>query len=237
MRFLLIITYLFALQYSILAQDLDKILEAHYDAAAKDRMEKVEAIVTKGKNVYTMAGIETSFTTYQCRPNKIRVEGEFQGSKVIQTFNGEQGWMYAPAMGIPEPKELKDAELKSIVNQSDFEKPLWNYQEKGYSLELAGSSEDGSAYHLVLDTDDNKLNFFIDKESHLISTIKSVQIMGGSETEIEIIMLEYKNVKGIPMAQNVVTKMNGEVVTTIEIEKVEYHKNLDSVLFEKPAID
>jgi hypothetical protein len=30
--------------------------------------------------------------------------------------------------------------------------------------------------------------------------------------------------------------MNGETVTTIEIEKVEFNKSLDSTLFEKPLM-
>ena len=61
--------------------------------------------------------------------------------------------------------------------------------------------------------------------------------MGGSETEIEVFLKEYKNVKGIPVARSVVTKMNGEIVTTIEIEKVEFNKKIDPALFEKPTTD
>ena len=214
------------------------VLENHYKAAAQEKMEKVETVVTSGKNVYTMAGIESSFTMYQGRPNKIRVQGEFQGSRVVQTFNGVTGWMYAPAMGIPEPKEMKGEELEAILNQSEFENPLWNYKEKRNSLDLVGVSEDGSADHIKLTTEDgDELNFFITKKDHLISSIKSIQVMGGSETEIEVVLKDYKNVKGIPVAQYVVTKMNGEVVTTIEIEKVEFNRKIDPALFEKPTTE
>ncbi len=238
MRTLLIALKILSLSLLSYAQDLDRILDAHFKAAAQEKMEKVETIITSGKNVYTMAGIESSFKMYQGRPNNIRVQGEFQGSKVIQTFNGQTGWMYAPAMGIPEPKEMKDEEIEPILNQSEFENPLWNYKEKGETLDLMGSSEDGSADHLKLTTKDgNELNFYIDKKSHLIRSIKSIQVIGGSETEIEVVLKDYKNVKGIPVAQYVVTKMNGEVVTTIEIEKVEFNKKIDPALFEKPIVE
>lgn len=238
MKTLLISLNILSLSLLSYAQDLDIILSAHYKAAAQEKMEKVETIITSGKNVYTMAGIESSFMMYQGRPNKIRVQGEFQGSRVIQTFNGKKGWMYAPAMGIPEPKEMKGEELETILNQSEFENPLWNYKEKGNTLDLMGSSEDGSADHIKLTTKGgNELNFFIDKKSHLIRSIKSIQVMGGSETEIEVVLKDYKNVKGIPVAQYVVTKMNGEVLTTIEIEKVEFNKKIDPALFEKPTVD
>ncbi len=235
MRSLLILWFVFTFPLSIFSQELEKILEAHYKASAQDKLGKVETIVTSGKNSYAMADIGSSFRMFKGRPNKIRIEGEFQGSKVIQTYDGETGWMFAPAMGIPEPKEMKGEELETILNQSDFGSPLWNYEEKGNSVELVGVSEDGSADHLKLTTAKNELNFYIDKESHLISSIRSIQVIGGAETEIEVVLMNYKSVKGIPIAQQVVTKMNGEVVTTVDIERVEYNLKLDASLFEKPS--
>ena len=220
------------------AQNLESILEAHYKAASMEKMQKIETISTTGKNMYSMAGIESSFTMYQARPNKLRIEAEVQGSNLIQTYNGEKGWMYAPAMGISQPKELSEQELETILNQAEFENPLWNYEEKGNTIEVIGSSEDGSEDHLKLTNEKgNVLNFFISKDTHLITTIKSTQLMGGSDQEIEIYMKDYKNVKGIPVSHYLSTKLGGQVVYTITIEKVEYNQDLDPALFDKPVAD
>jgi outer membrane lipoprotein-sorting protein len=220
------------------AQNLESILEAHYKAASMEKMQKIETISTTGKNMYSMAGIESSFTMYQARPNKLRIEAEVQGSKLIQTYNGEKGWMYAPAMGISQPKELSEQELETILNQAEFENPLWNYEEKGNTIEVIGSSEDGSEDHLKLTNEKGDvLNFFISKDTHLITTIKSTQLMGGSDQEIEIYMKDYKNVKGIPVSHYLSTKLGGQVVYTITIVKVEYNQDLDPALFDKPAAD
>ncbi len=225
----------FSLAYG---QDLESILEAHYKAASVEKMQKIETIITTGKNMYSMAGIESGFTMYQARPNKLRIEAQVQGSKLIQTYNGEKGWMYAPAMGISQPKELSDQELETILNQAEFENPLWNYSEKGNTIELLGASEDGSADHLKLTNEKGDiLNFFIGKESHLITTIKSTQLMGGSEQEIEVNMKDYKNVKGIPVSHFISTKLGGQVVYTITIEKMEYNQDIAPELFEKPAVE
>lgn len=225
----------FSLAYG---QDLESILEAHYKAASVEKMQKIETIITTGKNMYSMAGIESGFTMYQARPNKLRIEAQVQGSKLIQTYNGEKGWMYAPAMGISQPKELSDQELETILNQAEFENPLWNYSEKGNTIELLGASEDGSADHLKLTNEKGDiLNFFIGKESHLITTIKSTQLMGGSEQEIEVNMKDYKNVKGIPVSHFISTKLGGQVVYTITIEKIEYNQDIAPELFEKPAVE
>jgi len=220
------------------AQILESILEAHYKAASQEKMQKIKTIITHGKNIYSMAGIESGFTMYQSRPNNLRIEAEVQGTKLIQTYNGEKGWMYAPAMGITQPKELSGQELETILNQAEFENPLWNYEEKGNSIELIGSSEDGSSDHLKLTTEDEDVfNFFIDKKSHLITTIKMTEFMGGSEQEIEINMKDYKNVKGIPVSHYLASKIGGQIVYTITIEKVEYNQDIDSALFEKPAVE
>jgi outer membrane lipoprotein-sorting protein len=220
------------------AQNLESILEAHYKAASMEKMQKIETIFTTGKNMYSMAGIESSFTMYQARPNKLRIEAEVQGSNLIQTYNGEKGWMYAPAMGISQPKELSEQELETILNQAEFENPLWNYEEKGNTIEMIGSSEDDSEDHLKLTNENGDvLNFFISKDTHLITTIKSTQLMGGSDQEIEINMKDYKNVKGIPVSHYLSTKLGGQMVYTITIEKVEYNQDLDPALFDKPAAE
>lgn len=239
MRILILPLFLLFASYSLaLGQDLESILEAHYKAASMEKMQKIETIITTGKNMYSMAGIESDFIMYQARPNKLRIEAEVQGSKLIQTYNGEKGWMYAPAMGISQAKELSEQELETILNQAEFENPLWNYAEKGNTIELLGASEDGSADHLKLTNEKGDvLNFYISKKSHLIASIKSMQLMGGSDQEIEVNMKDYKNVKGIPVSHFISTKLGGQMVYSITFDKVEYNQDIDPELFEKPVVE
>jgi outer membrane lipoprotein-sorting protein len=218
------------------AQDLAAILEDHFNASAQNKMEGVETIVTTGKNMLSSAGVESAFKVYQSRPGKLRIESDFQGSELIQTYNGQTGWTYAPGLGLTEPVELKGQELEAFLNQLQFENPLRNYAERGATLELADPAGTLTAYHLVLTSKDGAMqHFFIDRESHLISAVKSTQLIGGSEAEIEVLLTDYKTVKGIPFAHQVVTKMNGQVVTTTRYERVEVNRKLDPALFEKPA--
>ncbi len=239
MRTLLISVSILAFTFSLShAQNLDKILEAHYKAAAQEKVKKINTIVTTGKNKYAMAGIESTFTLYQARPNKLRVQAEFQGSQVIQTYNGETGWMYAPAMGITAPQQMSNDELQTILKQAEFESPLWNYKEKGSTLEMEGTTEDGAADLLQLTSKDgNVMHLGVDRKSHLITSIKTTRVLGGSEAEIEINMKDYKSVKGIPAPHYIVTKMGGEILTTVNIESIKYNQELDPALFEKPVIE
>ena len=111
-------------------------------------MSKVTSVTMNGK--IASMGMEMSMTLYQSRPGKLRVEADFAGSKMIQTFDGTTGWLYAPAMGITEPQQMDSEQLKVILSQAEMDSPLWNAKEKGNTLELLGASEDGSANMIKL---------------------------------------------------------------------------------------
>jgi outer membrane lipoprotein-sorting protein len=236
MRYPIFIISIAFLSVSMHGQQLQEILQQHYQASAQEKIGKIETIITHGKNIYSMAGIGSSFILYQARPMKIRIESTFQGSSVVQAYNGELGWMYAPSMGISEPKEMSNNELKTILNQAEFESPLWNYEEQGNSLEVIDAAEDEPEDHVKLTrSNGDVLHFFIDRESHLINSIRTTRLMGGTATEISTVLQEYKSTRGIPVARKILTRMNGETVTTTEIEKVEFNKKIDPALFEKPV--
>ena len=213
---------------SVSAQDLDKILNDHYKASAQDKMSKISTVTIKG-NISAM-GMDMGITVYQSRPGKFRMEADFAGSTLIQTYNGTTGWTYAPAMGITQPQQLGAEELKSVVRQADMDSPLWDYKAKGNKLELLGSSDDGSAYKVkVTAPEGDVMTIFINKETSLISKMISTQFANGMDMEIETEVKDYKSVKGIPVA--------GQVVSTITFDNVEYDQKLDAALFEKPVVE
>jgi len=221
---------------SISAQDLDKILNDHFKASAQDKMSQITSTTMVGKVV--AMGMETGVTIYQARPNKLRIEAAFMGSKMIQTYNGTTGWTYAPAMGITEPIEMGTEELKGILDQANMDSPLWKYKEKGNTIELLGSSEDGSAYKIKLTkAGGDEMFIYISKESSLMSKVSAKQSINGMETEIETELKDYKTIKGIPVAHYMGSKMSGQVVSTVTFESVEFNKTLDASLFGKPSVE
>ena len=221
---------------SISAQDLDKILNDHFKASAQEKMSKVTTVTINGKIV--SMGMEMGMTIYQSRPGKLRIEADFAGSKMIQTYDGTTGWVYAPAMGIAEPQQMDSNQLKAILTQAEMDSPLWNAKEKGSKIELLGASEDGSANMVKLTTaEGDEMTIYISKETSLISKIMMVMMVSGMENEIETEMKDYKTVKGIPTAHYMASKMDGQLVSTITFESIEYNKALESSLFVKPVVE
>ncbi|MCP4312312.1 MAG: hypothetical protein GY790_13685 [Bacteroidetes bacterium] len=222
---------------TVSAQDLSSILEAHYEAAAQAKMQKIETMITTGISTIAMTSFESAYKIYQSRPDKLRVEGDFQGSKMVQTFNGDSAWKYAPTMGVPVPAQVSGEEKKNLLKQVQFENLLWNYKERGAEIEVVECGENEPFHLLFTNADKEVQHFFIDRESHLISSIKTTQKLSGSEAEIEVFMEEYIKVKGIPIAHRMITRMNGQVVSALDILKVEMNRRIASSLFEKPPTD
>jgi outer membrane lipoprotein-sorting protein len=237
MRKLLIITAITAFALSaVQAQNLDQILAAHYKASGQEKLDKIKTIVIHGKMAYVTAGLESGVVMYQARPDKIRMEANLLGSKIIQTYNGTIGWIFAPTMGIIEPREMEAEEIKAVLQQVQFDSPLWNYREKGNRVELAGSSEDGSAYALKMTQKDGQtMTLLIDKKTSLLTGMITVQNVMGADTEVLLNMKDYKAVKGIQTAHYLSTKVNGEIMLTLNLESIEFDQDLDPALFEKPS--
>jgi outer membrane lipoprotein-sorting protein len=175
---------------------------------------------------------------YQERPDKLRIEVSVAGSKIIQTYDGTTGWIYAPLMGVTEPREMAADELKPILNQANMDSPLWDYKAKGKNVELLGTTDDGSAYKIkVTGGEGSDLTIYISTETSLISKVISFQAVNGMDSEVEMEMKDYKTVKGIPTAHYMATKMSGQTVSTMTFESIEYDKPLDSALFGKPVVE
>lgn len=235
MRRLTISFAIAAIAISLSAQDLDKILSDHYKASGQDKLSEISTVSSTGKMV--AMGMESPITMYQSRPGKLRTEMSIMGQKMIQTFNGTSGWLYAPAMGITQPQELGAEELKNVTLQTEINSPLWDYQGKGNKAEFLGSSTDGSSHRVKITTaDGNEMTILINKETSLISSILTNQTVNGMESAIEIKFKDYKQVKGIPAAHYMAIEMGGQPITTFTFESIEYNKQLDAALFEKPVV-
>jgi len=218
-------------------QNLDQILSDHFRASAQDKKSGITTMTTKGKNTLATMGLETPITLYQARPAKLRLEADFAGSKIIQTYNGTTGWTYAPLMGITQPQELGNNDIRVMLNQVEMDSPLWDYKAKGKTVELLGSSDDGKAYMIkVVLRNGNETTLYIDKGTSLISKLVITQVNNGMESKMETEMTDYREVDGIPIPFSMVSKMGGITVNTVKVESVEFNNKLDPALFEKPVI-
>jgi outer membrane lipoprotein-sorting protein len=216
------------------AQTLDEVLNSHFKAVGQENLVAVNSFIIKAK--LSQAGMEMPMERKIKKPNKFRMEIEMQGQKMIQAFDGVEGWMVTPWLS-PEPQELAGDQLKQAIAQADIEGELYNYEKKGSTAEFIGKVNlDGKvAYRIKLtDNEGNIKNYFIDADTYLIKKVKAKVEAMGQTVDVETRMLDYREVDGITMAM----KMESDTpmgTITILMEEVKFNEDLDDAIFKKPA--
>ena len=222
----------------ISAQDPDKILENHFKAIGQENLLKIETLEATGKA--TIMGMENPFTMMSKRPNMIKIIVDFQGSEIIQAYDGETVWAINPMTGLTGAVELTGSEAAGIIESADLDGQLWNYQEKGHQLELTGTEDVGGEEAFVLKLTKKNGNidhYYIDRNSHLILKVRSKAMVNGSEMETESHLSDYRKVKGYMMPFATKQTIGGQTANTIIFEEVKVNEKMDDSIFSKPGND
>lgn len=222
----------------IQAQNLDEILNAHYEAVNNEALAKVQTIHMTGKS--GRMGQMFNYEIWQARPGKFRMEVDIQGQKMIQVYNGEKAWVVAPWTGSAEPQEVGPTDLTQFKEQADIDGELWNWKEKGSTVTYEGTEDfEGTEVHLlkVVNADGNEKTYFLDGDSYLAVKMTAKVNMQGSEVLADAYMSNYKEVNEIVMPFYIENQMNGKVMSTITVENVELDTDMPDSLFEKPVTE
>lgn len=216
------------------AQSLDNVLKKHFKAVGQDKLVAAKTYYLKAK--LSQMGMELPMEITMKRPDKFRVEMEMQGQKMIQAFDGEKGWMIAPWIS-SDPQVLEGDQLKQVMEQADFEGELYNYKEKGHTVDFVGkvNADEKEAYKIKLTTKDGNIkNYFIDAGTNLIFKVKAKISAGGQEVEVVQKLNDYKDFDGIKMATKMESKTPMGSVSII-VEEFKINENFDDAVFEQPA--
>jgi outer membrane lipoprotein-sorting protein len=223
--------------FSITAQSLDDVLKEHFSATGQDNLLKTSTQKVTGKMV--QSGLEIPFVQMIKRPGKVRIEASLQNLTLIQTFNGTEGWTINPFAGVTEPQPMSEDEIKSMKYNSDMDGMLWNWKEKGYTVTLEGEEDmEGTPCYvvkLVTGTGDT-FTYYIDSDSWIMLRTNSKILIMGNENESDTYLSNYTMTDGIAVPGKIETKMKGQVVMTLLVEKAEMNTDLDDALFEKPVV-
>lgn len=215
---------------------LDDILSSYYKAIGTEKMKDWQTVTGTGRLIGQ--GIETPVKFYFKRPGKIRIEVEVQGNKMIQIFDGKQGWSIIPWSGSSDPQEMTSDDIKGMKNQADFEGTLVNWKEKGHKAELIGKEdfEGSSVYKIKLNKADGDIEtWFIDAENYVPLKMDAIMKIQGNETEGECYFSNYSEFNGVLMAKTNINKYKGQTVSTMQMDKMEVNLPVSDSLFVKPV--
>lgn len=221
--------------FSLQAQNLEEILENHFDVVGQEKLAKINTIKMTGNVV--QGGMELPFVMYMSRPLKIKMEISIQGQQMIQAFDGETGWYISPMAGTLEPQDMGPDMIKDMKEQADFDGDLYNYEEKGSSLEFVGTEEaEGTeVYKLKLIKKNGDIsNYFIDTETYIIIKSTAKRVIQEVEIESETILGNYQMIDGMAFPFSISSGMNGQIMAEIVITEVVFEVEIEDDFFAKP---
>lgn len=228
---------LFAMPLS--AQTADEIISKYI--ATIGGMEKLKAIntVRRSGRFVGGGGFEAIIVQDNKRPGKVREEFQFQGMTAINAWDGRTGWKVDPFGGKKDAEALGEEEMKSILEDADFDDLLIDYRLKGHRVEYVGMDavEGTDVYKLKLTQKNGDIRFYyMDVDSYVPIKIEIKRFVRGSEREYEQTLGDYKQVNGVYMPFSFATGAKGNPEpATVSMEKIEANVPMDDREFMKPG--
>lgn len=232
-KLILIFIAVFAIAIFSNAQTLDEVLAKHFKAVGQEKLADVNSFTVKAK--VSQMGMDLPMEMKMKKPGKFRLDMDMQGQKMVQAFDGEKGWMIAPWIS-PDPQDLEGDQLKQAKSQADMEGELFNYKEKGHTVDLIGkvNVDEKEAYRIKLTSEDgNVRNYFIDAGTYLVIKVKAKISAMGQTVDVEQRMLDYKTINGITMAMKIESD-SPMGTATILLEEILFNEEIEDAIFKRP---
>ncbi len=163
----------------------------------------------------------------------------WQGMTSKTVIQGDSGWTYNPFGGKRETDPMSPNEIRSTRLQADPQGMLFNYKEKGYTVEYLGTDDmDGTdVYKLRLTTKEGDMvYYYIDAETnYLLKEAERVKLKDKEEKSYTTFSDFRKTDFGIvlPFSTQGVDEKGNEQGGPVNFNKVEVNAALDLTVFDK----
>jgi len=229
---------IFLLGFPVWAQTADEIISKFIKTTGgMDKINAVTSLRRTGKFVGG-GGFEAVISQENKRPDKVREEFTIQGLVGVNAWDGKAGWKIEPWQGKKDPEPLGEEEMKSIIEDADFDGPLINYQQKGNKVEFIGMDpvEGTDAYKLkVTKKNGDSYYYYMDTDYFVPIKIETQRMVRGEQREYETSVGDYKEVNGwyLPFSfeSNVKGNSNKQKVS---YDKIEANVALADTRFSQP---
>ena len=220
------------------AQTADEII-GHYIKAVggMDKIESVRTLRRTGK-WFGGGGFEALIMQENKRDSSVREEFSLQGMTAINAYDGKAGWKIEPWNGKKDAEALGEEEMKSVVEDADFDGPLIDYKRKGNKVEFIGMDkfEGTDTYKLrVTKSSGDVYVIYLDTDFYMPIKVDTKRMVRGEEREYETALGDYKLVNGwyLPYAVEINAKGRSDK-TKVVFDKIEANVQVDDQRFAMP---
>ena len=239
-RVLLAVAVLTLFSTSLSAQTAEEIVAKYIKTVGgADKIQAVKTLRRTGR--FTGGGgFEAAIVEENKRSNMVRQEFSLQGLTGVNAYDGKTGWKIEPWQGKKDAEPLGEEEMKQIVEDSDFDGPLVNYQQKKNKIEFVGMEpvEGTDAFKLKVTLANGDVRYYyMDTDYYVPIKIDTKRMIRGAEREYETSLGDYKEVAGWYLPHSVEVNAKGsQNKQKVTYEKIEANIPIDDSRFHIPTI-
>lgn len=215
------------------AQTLEEIIAKNLKS--KGGLDKIRATTSvKMTGKVAANGKDVTMTIWAKRPNLMRREYMIDGQNMVNAFDGTTLWMSA---GTAPPEALPGPQAAYAKQESEFDSVFVDYKEKGHAMEFVGKEKVNGkdAYRLKVQKKGGPpQDYYLDADTGLEMKISTNVDQGGMPTVIVTEMSDYRDVDGRQVPFNTRQLLNGKVMASIALDKVEFNVPVDESVFRMP---
>ncbi len=230
---LLLFVFLLSSAVAVQAQTADEIIAKSFvTLGGADKWKALKT--TKSEAKMAMMGFEFAGTMYNAEPNKMRVEIDVMGQKIIQCYDGSTAWWINPLQVGPDAQVMPEEMAESVKNQ-EFQSPLLDYASKGNKVTFEGKETiDGTECHKIklVKKDGNEEFYFFDTENFVPVMVRAAIKTGPTAGQFsETFMSDYQEVSGLMFPFFLETKVAGQSVQKVTLSKVTLNEEMKDDMF------
>jgi hypothetical protein len=204
-----------------------------------DALQAMHSLRLSGKLLVRQGQIELRYLEIRERPDKVKTEASLQGMTAVQAYDGTEGWKISPFQGRKDPEKMSADDIKPLVETSEIDGPLVDWQAKGSTVEYLGTEDvDGTAAHkLKVVRKNGDVSFvYLDPDHFLEIRIVTQRMQHGAQVEDEVDLGDYEKIDNvfIPFSVESGSKGDTDKQKTI-IEKAEINVPVDDAIFRFPT--
>ncbi len=239
-RAILEILLLSLMAMTLSAQTADEIIAKYIKTiGGMKKIQSAKTIIRSGK--FTGGGgFEAEVRQENKRPNMVREEFSIQGMVGINAYDGKTGWKTEPWNGKKDVETLGEEEMRQILEDSDFDGPLVNYQQKGNKVKFLGTEPVEGTDALKLEVtfpNGDSYTYYMDTDYYVPIKIDIKRIIRGEEQNYEATLGDYKEVDGWYFPFSLEYNAKGSTNRSkISYEKIETNVSLANDRFTKPEM-
>lgn len=221
------------------ADQAEEVARIHTEAiGGRQRMNQLQSLRATGR--VEIDGRVMTFALLAERPNRLRMETNAGGRRIVQATNGTDApWQLLSDDQPPRVTQLQDFAAREFAADAEFDDPLVDFAARGYALDYAGVAQVGDRPVIRLLVTRRLVDSFellVDAETYFILKRVTRQVRQGREVVTEILFDDHRPVGGVIIPHRFLKYADGRLLYESRFESVEANVPVPPGSFDPPIL-